>query len=234
MLKACSFLIGNFCHFLFLCIHLVWNVASKKQINIKVELFFVKPHCQIPFIFMVTDSSLPVPDVTPSLPYFPFSRSTPHGSTNMGGARHGSANQSPGLRSVSRLPPIRGGIVTRDVRVYSSGRLLSLVHTGLLLLAPCCRWLNWRVHSPARTHSQGLARAQGCLWQAGSVGTRSRAHARTHTDAGWSRAVLRWQEAEVQQGRPETFANYFRDKRTNWDGDNVRPPAGCVLPAHLL
>lgn len=44
---------------------------------------------------MVTDSGLPVPDDTPSLSYFPFSSSTPHGSTNMGGARHGSANQSP-------------------------------------------------------------------------------------------------------------------------------------------
>lgn len=204
-----------------------------KHANIKVGLFFLTTLSDFIHIYGHSPGSTCSRwhPVSPLLPLF-TQHTTWQYKYGRGSPRL--SQSEAGLRSVSRLRPIRGGIVTRDVRVYSSGRLLSLVHTGLLLLAPCCRWLNWRVHPPARTHSQGLARAQGCLWQAGSVGTRSRAHARTHTDAGWSRAVLRWQEAEVQQGRPETFANYFRDKWTNWDGDNVRPPAGCVLPAHLL
>lgn len=218
MLKAWSFLISDFCHFLSLCAHLVWHVASKTLSDfIHIYGHRLRSTCSRWHPF-----SLLLPLFTQHTTWqYKYGRVSPR-----------LRQSEPGLRSVSRLPPIRGGIVTRDVRVYSSGRLLSLVHTGLLLLAPCCRWLNWRVHSPARTHRGSLARK--AVYDRRAVSERARAHTHAHTDAGWNRAVLRWQEAQVQQGRLETFANYFRDKWTNWDGDNVRPPAGCVLSAHLV
>lgn len=106
----------------------------------------------------------------------------------------------PVLRSVSRPPPIRSRVVTRDVRFPAVGGCS-------VWFIPVCSCLLCAAGDLTRPHAraQWASTRTGCLRQAGTVGTHTlaRSRARTHTQMrlkAWSRAVLRWQEAEVQQG----------------------------------
>lgn len=160
------------------------------------------------------------PQHTPFPVLFPLPplSSSPHGSTNVGGGLSGLHQSEPALYVKLCSPPIRSRVVLRALEFPARGGCsvwFIPVYSCLLCVAGD---LTARTPTVARVHAHTQTRThthktQACSRKLFMTALQTHWSTQASRDAGWSERVLRWQEASVQQGRPEILREYLKHKQ---------------------